>query len=552
MMTKTMIKTKPMPKTAAFALTAAALLVTTHALAQTAPDAGQLLQQNRDQPTAPRGPAINLPLQGEALTEAAEGGAEVTLQTLTLEGNRVFSDAQLYQVLGEVLGQRYDLAGLRELANQLSRYYRDQGYPFARALLPAQELSAGHLTIRVVEGRYDRAYTSGPAPLADDLQPWLTPLAPDTPIASAPLSRQLLLMSDLPGVKVDPVMRPGSRPGTGELDVQVQPSARVTGMVGADNQGNRYSGEYRGRAGVAVNRLLTVGDELDLSALYTSEETWLGSLGYARPLGTQGLRGELGYARNDYTLGHGFQGYTGSADVYTARLRYPVIRRQQHNLALFGGVRYKHLKDDIEAFDYRKTTDSRALPVGLTFDARDDLGGGGITWGSAVLTAGTLEIDQRLTDIESDRGFTTLALDVARLQALGTGIDLYGRVTGQWADHDDLDGSESFYLGGPNGVRAYPVGEGSDARGGLAQLELRYRAAQGVSPFVFYDTGYTPNGGVDDGESRRIAGAGVGVRYTDAGLSLALASAWQTQGGDAQSDSDQHDPRVWGSLTYRW
>ena len=61
-----------------------------------------------------------------------------------------------------------------------------------------------------------------------------------------------------------------------------------------------------------------------------------------------------------------------------------------------------------------------------------------------------------------------------------------------------------------------------------------------------------PNGGVDDGESRRIAGAGVGVRYTDAGLSLALASAWQTQGGDAQSDSDQHDPRVWGSLTYRW
>ena len=47
-----------------------------------------------------------------------------------------------------------------------------------------------------------------------------------------------------------------------------------------------------------------------------------------------------------------------------------------------------------------------------------------------------------------------------------------------------------------------------------------------------------PNGGIDDGESRRIAGAGVGVRYTDAGLSLALASAWQTQGGEAQSDSE--------------
>lgn len=538
-------------KTTPLALTAV-LLAATPALAQTAPGAGQILQQNRGQQIAPLPPSVRLELHGEPLKEEQAGGAEVTLRSITLEGNTAFDDARLYRVLGDVLGQRHDLAGLRELTNRLSRFYRNHGYPFARALLPAQELSDGHLTVRIVEGRYDRAHTSGPEPLASELQPWLDPLTPDTPIASAPLSRQLLLLGDLPGVKVDPVMRPGSRPGTGDLDVKVQPSSRVTGLVGADNHGNRYSGEYRGRTGVAVNRLLTVGDELDLSALYTSEDTWLGSLSYALPLGTSGLRGELGYARNDYTLGHGFQGYTGQADVYSARLRYPLVRRQQTNVALFGGARYKTLEDDIETFDYRKATDSRALPLGLTFDARDNLGRGGITWGELTLTPGRMEIDQSLAGGDQDYSFTTVDLDVSRLQALGASIELYGRFTGQWADREDLDGSESFYLGGPDGVRAYPVGEGSDARGWLTQFELRYRAAQGVSPFVFYDTGHTPNGGVDAGDSRRVAGAGLGIRYVQAGLSLSLSSAWQTQGGDAQSDSDQRDPQVWGSLAYRW
>ena len=91
-----------------------------------------------------------------------------------------------------------------------------------------------------------------------------------------------------------------------------------------------------------------------------------------------------------------------------------------------------------------------------------------------------------------------------------------------------------------------------DARGWLTQLELRYRAGKGWSPFIFHDTGRTPNGGVDQGEDRRVAGAGVGLRYARGGLSLSLTSAWKTDGGDAQSDDDQRDPQLWANLGYRF
>ncbi|MEO1853799.1 ShlB/FhaC/HecB family hemolysin secretion/activation protein [Chromohalobacter sp.] len=527
------------------------LLMASPVLAQTPPDAGQVLQQSQENRVTPQAPSVELDLDGEPLTEGDPGGAEVTLKAVRFRGNTVFDDERLRAVIGEAANRPQDLAGLQSLANRISRFYRDQGYPFARALLPEQDLGNRILTIRVVEGRYDRVHASGPEPLASEVQPWLASLQPDTLIASAPLERRLLLLGDLPGVAATPVMRPGSRTGTGELEVEVRPTQRVTGVVGADNHGSRYSGEYRGRTSINVNRLARMGDQLSLTALYSSEKTWLGNLRYESPIGVSGLRGALGYAHTDYTLGQGFEGYTGTADVYSAELRYPLVRRQRSNLSISARYQYKDLDDEIEFVDYLRATESHGLPLSLEFDTRDALGRGGITFGALTLTPGKLErSDPVMTD--KDYGFTKVNLDIARLQALGHGVELYGRVNAQWADRDDLDSSESLSLGGPNGVRAYPVGEGSGSRGWLAQFELRYDAGKGFSPYAFYDAGRTPDGGEDLGESREIAGVGVGLRYQTDDFNLNVASAWKTQGGNAQSEGRQRDPRVWASLGYRF
>jgi hemolysin activation/secretion protein len=531
--------------------TGLALLAVTPALAQTPPDAGQVLQQSQDRQVAPLESSVELELDGEPLTEDEPGGAEVTLQEVRFRGNTLFDAERLRAVLGEAADQPQDMAGLQQLANRISQFYRDKGYPFARALLPAQDLGSGILTIEVVEGNYDRVYTSGPERLANELQPWLTPLEPDTPIASAPLERRLLLLDDLPGVAATPVMRPGRRTGTGELEVEVRPTQGVTGLVGADNHGSRYSGEYRGRTRINMNRLARVGDELSLTALYSSEDTWLGNLRYESPIGVSGLRGALGYAHTDYTLGQGFEGYIGTADVYSAELHYPLLRRQHGNVSVSARYQYKELDDEVEFADYRRATESHGLPLSLEFDARDALGQGGITFGALTLTPGKLERSAPGIP-NSDYGFTKTTLDVARLQALGKGFEVYARINAQWADRDDLDSSESFNLGGPNSVRAYPVGEGSDSCGWLAQFELRYNAGLGFAPYAFYDAGRTPDGGEDPGEARELAGAGVGLRYRAGDFTLNVASAWKTQGGNAQSEGRQRDPRVWASMSYRF
>ena len=53
----------------------------------------------------------------------------------------------------------------------------------------------------------------------------------------------------------------------------------------------------------------------------------------------------------------------------------------------------------------------------------------------------------------------------------------------------NLDPSERFYLGGPNGVRAYGVGEGYGSEGELATLEFRQRLTASTTISEFYDWG---------------------------------------------------------------
>ena len=85
---------------------------------------------------------------------------------------------------------------------------------------------------------------------------------------------------------------------------------------------------------------------------------------------------------------------------------------------------------------------------------------------------------------------------LGRLQSLdwlpGDGWSFCGSVRGQWANRN-LDPSEKFLLGGPYGVRAYPVGEALGDHGWLATAELRKRFGEGsgaaLHGFIFYDMG---------------------------------------------------------------
>ena len=537
-------------------------------IAQTAPDAGQLLQQNRPPVLQAPKPSTGIQIQTPATMVTLPGGAEVKLTGLSLQGNTLFSEAQLLAVLnaeGSITNKSYDLAGLRGLAEKISAHYRAAGYPFARAILPAQSLTGGALRIEVIEGRYGHVQTTGDAELAPQAQAFLASLQSGAVIESQQLERATLILDDQPGIKTAPLIRPGQALGTGDLLVDVSREPMVNGDVGMDNYGNRYTGAYRARANMRVDSPFMLGDQVTLNSMYSNGGTWLGSAGYSLPLGVSGLRGNVGYAHTYYELGTSeYKGSesNGTAAVSTFGITYPLVRSQKTNLTLGGTFQHKQLHDLSKGSNDDAVMNDRSsntLPVSLQFDHRDSLLNGGVSYGVLTLTPGRLSLAAGAADSNNTDGrFNKWNLDVARIQSSTiTGLTGFGRLSLQKANKN-IDSSEGFGLGGATGVRAYPVGEAYGNEGMLAQVEMRYALNSFAAPYVFYDAGrvkvnvnVNPAAGNTE-NTRSIGGAGFGVRFAEGVWNADASLAWRTFGGDAKSDASGNQPRLWVTMGYRF
>jgi hemolysin activation/secretion protein len=520
------------------------------------PDAGQTLRQFVLPPEAPR-ESPRFDLSAPLPEGVAPGGTEIEVLQLVVEGNEVFGADELLALLGDYQGRSFDLAGLNGLARRITEHYRANGYLFARALVPAQTIEGGLVRLQVIEGRYGAIQPGGDPRYGRAAKRFLEVLKPGTPITAEGLNRPLLLLSDLPGIKVTPVVGPGEAPGTGDLTVEVSRDRRFQGEAGFDNHGNRYSGRNRGFVQLTANSPFLMGDRIDLNIIGTGQNLWLGSIGYSLPVGGSGLRANGRYTHTRYQLGKDFEvlDASGLAKITSLGLTYPLLRSTRSNLTLGVSYQHKRMTDKKGLFlDSTEKKWSDALPLSLQFDHRDDLLGGGITYGAFSWTHGDLHLGSMLKPdpLETDGAFDKLNLDLVRFQNLRWKLSLYGRLSVQWTP-DNLDSSEDFGLGGADGVRAYPTSEGFGDRGWLGQLELRYKPHEVIEPFLFYDTGASrlnTNPIFEGDNRRRISGAGVGARAGYQGVNLEVAASWHVEGGNPRADTKQHIPEAWFRVSY--
>jgi hemolysin activation/secretion protein len=546
-------------------LATSALAMASPSLAQTVggqlppPTAGDILQQS--QQTLPQPPPrSDLDLGAPAASPpAVPGGAAVAVTDVEIVGATRFDTRTLKAQLGAFAGHSFDLAGMRTLADKIAGFYRAHGYPFTRAVLPVQDLKNGALRIQVLEGHYGKVSAGRDADLAEGAQPFLNTLKPGDLIQANRLERAMLLLNDQPGMKAYPVISPGHATGGGDLVANVRRVARFGGDVGADNQGSRYVGEYRGRVDLYAYSPFRFGDMIDVHGLYSNLGMWLGSAGYETPLGGSGPRAKVGYDQTDYALGAPFKDLdaTGFAKVVRAKLSYPSIRSRDRNLTLSVEGDFKSLEDRYGAIHTVNPKSSVTWPVMAQFDERDALGAGGLTYGVLGVTPGHLNLGEglALADVLSARSngsFVKATLDVTRIQSLNAHASLSARVAGQWAGKN-LDASEKFVPGGPPGVRAFPVGEALGDEGVLAQLEARYSLGP-ATPYAFFDAAYAQTShqpwDQTSAENRSLSGAGFGLRTGRRGWTIDAAVAWQISSGPSVSEGKNVNPHVWVTTSY--
>ncbi len=162
------------------------------------------------------------------------------LRGVQFEGLHLYTEEQLFQVAAPQIGERVSIDDLKNYAKEWSNYYHEQGHRYAQVKLPAQEIRNGVVTFAVVEAKYGKILTHGE--LGDSATDWLKQFDRGDYINATQLEHQLKTLSDLPGVEMQSVIKPGENFAEGDLEVTVTPGKRYEVSLVADNYGNRYGG----------------------------------------------------------------------------------------------------------------------------------------------------------------------------------------------------------------------------------------------------------------------------------------------------------------------
>ena len=481
---------------------------------------------------------------------------KIHVAQIRVTGQDLYKDEALQPLLQEAYGKDLTLAELEHYARKVSQYFHRQGYLVARTILPPQSIENGVVEMQVLVGRYGNVRIDNHSRFKEThAAAVLHELRPGDYIHEKELERALLLLNDTAGVQSAAMLTAGKETGTADLIVRLTDGPRSNGQLYTDNHGSRYTG--KNRLGLNWN-FLNVSGQGDSAALGTilGEDRTDYNVSYQTPMGNSGAKWGVSYARQTYSLGDAFASLNadGVSDTWSLFAAYPLARSRDYNLNGRIGYDHKELEDRIGYVNTNNRKKADVWNVGLSGDNRDRLGGGGYNSFSLNFDFGHLQLNSEDavtndTDAHTAGSYAKGNLGLYRVQNIDPRLALHVSFSGQLASKN-LDSSEKMSLGGPGGVRAYPVNEACGDSGYVATGELRWNLPRPTLQLAAYvDQGHVntnKNPWVGAGANgRTLSGAGLGLIFSRPGdYALRLDYAWKLGSEEAVAAPDSKE-RIW-------
>ncbi len=465
------------------------------------------------------------------------------LNGIILKGNTMYSTQQLSAIYKDKLHKKISVADLFAIVQNITNFYRNNGFILSRAILPPQRVKGGIVTIQVIEGYIGNVTVSGnPHGAGCLVKAYGKRISACKPLQLSRMERYLLIMNEIPATQVRAVLSP-SKTQVGAADLTlVTDNHPVTGYLSYDNYGTRYIGPQQLTASAAVNSGISSGDTTRLTVTKTpkgGELTYI-DLNYNMAVWNEGTRLLLGGTR---VQTHPLFVLTptkinGINSTYYTTFFFPLIRTRSQSLTTRAGFNYMDSYVTFSSFNLKLYTDHiRSLDFGFTYNFADrfygsnlisfDLWQGLPVWGYSNNTNPNTALTSRPG---GHAYYTKFAATLSRVQAIYGPWSLYVMAQGQYA-FSALLASQQFTYGGSQIGRGYDVAEIIGDNGAAGSLELRYDLGvnkwplQSMELYGFYDAGIIWNylfiGGVPRKQSATSAGLGFrfyGSKYISGNL----------------------------------
>lgn len=451
--------------------------------------------------------------------------AVFVLSAVEIAGATVFSPESFAPLYDGLLARPISLQDVTVLAEAITAKYRENGYFLSRAIAPAQTASSGVLRIEIAEGYIGSVDIKGEVPKG--LRQRLKKLTEQRPLRLTSFERAMALVNDLRGItvksqQIEPVI---SDLAAHILVVEVDADP-IEASLYTDNRGTNSAGPIQAYGRVAVNSIVSTGDQLSAGIFFVPDdpdELLLGEFNYHTPIGSNGTYATLSGLISKVDAGASLAVFDIESETKQIgfNLTHPIIR--QRKTSLWANIGFQGR--DIEEMQLGAPQFNDKIRIGYLSGnfQKSHLNGvtsifGSVSKGFNMLGATMGGIALSRPDATGE--FTRFNTEISRYQNIGKVFGLYASFAGQ-VSLDPLLASEEFALGGARYGRAYDYGELTGDDGFATLVELRYGRNPNLGFLDFYqfygflDHGVVWNDNAAPGfESLSLSSAGVGLRLT--------------------------------------
>jgi hemolysin activation/secretion protein len=463
-----------------------------------------VLDRERDRARAEPRSQPKIRIADDRQPSALDSAVRFTLASLHVTGGTVFAESDLLAPYTGLYGTHISFETLNGIAADLTKKYRDGGYLLSRVVLPAQEVDAGAADIRLtaIEGFVSSIEYVGEEQLLARFKKYFSSveqsLVGKKPLKHADFEREMLLLQDLPGLKVSSRFKEAAVSGASILVLELEQDL-IDASVGWSSTGTESAGPGLFSVSAGVNTLPLIGARTTFSYSQADrfEEYYTMRVGQSYQF-ANGLALDASYAyssspRPDTDFARLFD-YETSSKTFSLGVSYPLVRSRDMNLSL--GMGYEHRDSAADLLDERFTRDRlRSLSVNADFDFSDEWGG--VTQIIPTLYQG-LDVfsatnhDPEATNTLAGAKFFKADLYVSRNQQLPWDFSLFAAAEGQFSD-SSLSSYNKFSFGGSQFGRGFEPGviEGDNAASASLEPRWTWYLTEKVTlqPFAFVDWG---------------------------------------------------------------
>jgi hemolysin activation/secretion protein len=418
---------------------------------------------------------------GKPAATASTAAARFDIDEFRVEGADNMQQIDVETAVYPFLGPHRTSEDVEKARAALEKAYHDKGLQTVSVSIPQQDAERRFVVLKVTENRVGRLRVKGSRYFdIDRIKTGAPSLKEGKLLNIQDVTRDLSTLNQWADRRVTPQLRAGIRPGTVDVDLNVEDTLPLHGSAEINNRQTPSTSALRANLSLHYDDLWQLGHSMTASYQFSPQNMkdaqvisgsylartdfdWLSVLIY-------GLKSDSAVA----TVGGANVIGPGQVIGGRAVLTLPAKGELFHTISL--GVDYKDFKQTLSLASNSFDSPVTYVPLVGAYSATWK-GEQRLTQLNATLTTGLRGIGSDPSQFDIKRfkataNFIDMRMDVSHTQDLPGGAQLFAKMQGQIADQP-LVSSEQFSLGGQDTVRGYLESEVLGDYGVAGTLELR-------------------------------------------------------------------------------